>query len=70
MPVVNGYGQPTLDYVGCINGWFFSVETKAPGKHPTPRQRQTMERMRAAGGAVFVIDGDVTALRVWLDAHS
>ena len=45
MPVVNGMGTPTLDFVGCHKGSFFSIETKAPGKVPTPRQLLTMRQM-------------------------
>ena len=54
-PVQTGYGSPTLDCLGCHNGWFFGIETKAPGKHPTPRQYLTMSDMQAACGKVFVI---------------
>lgn len=54
-PVQTGYGAPTLDCIGCHCGLFFGIETKAPGKHPTPRQLLTMEDMRAAQGTVFVI---------------
>ena len=54
-PVQSGYGAPTLDCLGCCNGFFFGIETKAPGKHPTPRQRLTMEDMESAHGKVFVI---------------
>lgn len=54
-PVQTGYGAPTLDCLGCYNGWFFGIETKAPGKHPTPRQWLTIEDMEEAHGKVFVI---------------
>ena len=54
-PVQSGYGAPTLDCLGCHNGFFFGIETKAPGKRPTPRQKLTMEDMEAAHGMVFVI---------------
>lgn len=57
MPVPYGYGPTTLDYLGCIRGKFFAVEAKAPGKKPTPLQNNTIERIRAAGGVAFVIDG-------------
>lgn len=69
-PVPAGFGTPTLDCFGCYYGMFFAVETKAPGKKPTPRQNLVIEQMREAGGAVFVIDGDegVTRLKDWLDA--
>lgn len=57
MPVMNGMGAPTLDFICCHNGRFIGVETKAPGKHPTPRQRVTMNEIAAAGGYVFEISG-------------
>lgn len=57
MPVPYGYGPTTLDYLGCIRGKFFAIEAKAPGKKPTPLQINTIERIRAAGGRTFVIDG-------------
>jgi len=69
MPVPSGYGESTLDYIGCFKGKFFSVETKAPGKKPTSRQMQTKAAMERAGGVVFIIDSeDVSALKNWLDS--
>lgn len=56
-PVPSGYGESHLDYVGCCNGVFFCVETKAPGKKPTPRQIERSRRVKAAKGHVFIIDG-------------
>ena len=49
MPVMNGMGKPTLDFVGCCNTLFFAIETKAPGKVLTPRQRRTRAEIEAAG---------------------
>lgn len=71
MPVQNGMGSPTLDFVGWLNGHAFAIETKAPGKKPTPRQQLTMDIMFKAGAAVFVIDGDETLeyLREWLTKY-
>ena len=57
MPVQNGMGKATLDYVGCHVGHAFAIEAKAPGKAPTPRQENTIREMRAAGVAVFIVDG-------------
>jgi hypothetical protein len=66
-PVPSGYGEQTLDCIGCYHSRFFAIETKAPGKKPTPRQEYTMENMRRAGVAVFVIDSDdLTELELWL----
>lgn len=69
-PVPAGYGTPMLDLVGCYNGLFFAVETKAPGKKPTPRQEFCIEEMRLAGAAVFVIDGPdgIKQMEKWLDS--
>lgn len=69
-PVMNGMGAPTLDCVGCANGEFFAVETKAEGKDLTPRQRVTREEMQKAGARVFVIVGvediELKAFDSWL----
>lgn len=68
MPVQNGMGAPTLDFIGCYYGHFFAIEAKAPGKKPTARQELTIRTMTQAGAAVFIIDGDVMALDAWLKA--
>lgn len=56
MPVQNGMGAPSLDFVGCHNGRFFGIETKPGKKQPTPRQTQTMANMSAAGGMVLLVN--------------
>jgi len=68
MPVMNGMGAPTLDFIACAKGYFFAVETKAPGKKPTPRQRITMDEMEQAGGFVFAVscDDDLRTLEEYL----
>ena len=66
-PVQTGYGSPTLDCIVCAAGHFFAIETKAPGKKPTPRQEQTIKAMRDAGALVFIIDGDCVLLERQLD---
>lgn len=58
MPVINGMGMPTLDFICCLKGRFFAIETKAEGKKPTPRQLLTMADMKASGAAVFVVSCD------------
>lgn len=55
-PVQNGMGTPTLDCVVCYYGRFIAIETKAPGKKPTPRQNTTIQQMKDAGAIVLVID--------------
>lgn len=70
MPVQNGMGEPALDFHVCHRGMYAAIETKAPGKKPTPRQMQTMHKVLQAGGSVFVIDStdgaDMAALIMWL----
>lgn len=66
MPVQTGYGSPTLDFLCCCRGVFIAIETKQPGKQPTPRQELTIADIRSARGIVFVIDGDTTELEALL----
>lgn len=67
-PVPGGYGKSTLDCLGCIRGFAFAIETKAPGEKPTPRQALIAAQMQGAGMMVFVIDGDTRALEDWLES--
>lgn len=70
MPVQNGMGEPALDFHVCHQGFYATIETKALGEHPTPRQIQTIKNAMAAKASVFVIDSkdglDFAALRGWL----
>jgi hypothetical protein len=69
MPVQTGYGSPTLDYLGSSRGRAFAIETKAPGKKPTVRQKAIIKEMEHAGMKVFVIAGnpkEYEELRLWL----
>lgn len=68
MPVPSGFGESTLDYIGCYRGRLFAIETKAPGKKPTDRQKTTIAMIERAGGRCFVIDGDTTELEEWLES--
>lgn len=56
-PVPAGYGPSHLDCIVCAWGWFVSIETKAPGKKPTPRQKHRIEAVKRSGGIALVIDG-------------
>ena len=72
MPVPGGYGRPTLDYWGSLRGRTFAIEAKKPKGKPTPRQEGTIEDMRAAGIAVFVVrdEAGLAALEQWLEANA
>lgn len=67
MPVLSGYGNPTLDFIGCLHGLFFAVETKAAGKAPTERQKRLIADMRSSGAAVFVVTGEDLTDGGWID---
>lgn len=68
-PVPYGIGESSLDCIVFQHGFAIGIETKAPGKKPTPRQLQIIERMERAGARVFVIDGPEGAqqLREYMD---
>lgn len=53
MPVQNGMGSPTLDFICCVNGRYVAIETKAPGKRMTDRQELTAKEIEAGGGVVY-----------------
>lgn len=68
MPVQNGMGKPSLDFVVCHEGRFAAIETKAGADQPTPRQMTTITEIQRAKGPCFVIN-DVSGmeeLRLWL----
>ena len=73
-PVPSGYGASSLDCLVCYKGTFIAIETKAPGKKPTPRQEACIKQIRDAGGYAYVIDGpecdDFTDLIILLDSLS
>lgn len=60
MPVQNGMGRPTLDFIICLEGKFIAVEAKSPGKKPTPRQELTIKEIQRAGGFALVVDDDIS----------
>lgn len=62
MPVQQGLGASTLDFLGCYKGFFFAIETKKNGETPlTPRQLGCKAEMEAAGAMVFVVYDEETA---------
>jgi hypothetical protein len=76
MPVPTMYSAASLDYLCAVAfggnrdmALSFAIETKAPGKRPTPRQEACIAAMRERGIKVFVIDGEVGIcdLIFWLE---
>ena len=67
-PGQNGYGVKGIpDFVGHYKGSFFSIETKAPDKEPNGFQALQIDEIGKTGGAVFVVDGDVSEVRNFLE---
>jgi hypothetical protein len=68
MPVMNGMGAPSLDFVCCHHGKFLAIETKAGNKQMTDRQETTAATMRKAGAVVFLINAETGTgdLERWL----
>jgi hypothetical protein len=69
MPVLNGMGKPSLDFLCCYKGRFFAIEAKRPGATVTIRQQQTIEEIRRAKGTAWVIDSAdrLVELQIWLE---
>jgi hypothetical protein len=57
-PVPSGFGASDLDCIVCYYGCYIAIETKSPGKDPTPRQNLTIAQTHGAGGKVFVISNE------------
>lgn len=57
-PVPSGFGASDLDCIVCYGGQYIAIETKAPGKKPTPRQELTIAETIGGDGYVFVISDE------------
>ena len=57
MPVQNGMGKPSLDFICCIRGRFVAIEAKADGGHMTLRQELTIKEMKEAGAIAIIVEG-------------
>lgn len=67
MPVPGGYGEPSLDFLCAKDGRMFAIETKAPGKELTPRQRGTIKKMEAHNIRCIMWDRtDTEELEAWI----
>ena len=57
MPVTGGYGNSGVpDFIICIAGLFYAIETKANGGKPTALQLKNHDDIRKAGGIAIVVD--------------
>lgn len=57
------------DIVGLVNGRFFAIECKAPGRESTttPNQKNIIDAINAVGGVVFVASDVETVKRVFAE---
>ncbi len=58
----NEFQEIMPDLVCCIEGWFFGIESKLPGKQADPRQKEILSRIREAGGEGFTADSTEQAI--------
>lgn len=57
MPPANGYGRAGIpDFIGCINGKLFAIETKFGSNKPTAMQYREIAGIDRAGGATWVVN--------------
>ena len=71
MPPANGYGRSGIpDFVGCVNGNMFAIETKYGKGAPTANQLREMEALMRAGAHVWIVretnvDGWELEFKAW-----
>ena len=57
MPMGGGYGKSGIpDFVGCVNGRFIAIETKANGNKPTALQVKQLREIAEHKGVSIVIN--------------
>ena len=56
MPPANGYGRTGIpDFVGCVRGNMFAVETKYGKGTTTAHQNREIEKLTRAGAEVWIV---------------
>lgn len=64
-PVSMGFGARTVDDLLCVRGRFVALEYKAPGKRPTAKQYDTLDRIMLAGGRAWWGDNWQSFYEFW-----
>ena len=56
MPPANGYGRSGIpDFVGCVNGFLFAVETKFGKGTTTANQERELQQLTQSGAKVWIV---------------
>jgi UDP-glucose 6-dehydrogenase len=64
MPPANGYGRSGIpDFVGCVNGFMFAVETKFGKGTTTANQEREIQALMMSGAKVWIVRE--TSVDVW-----
>lgn len=61
MPVQNGMGKRSLDFLCCVGGHYIGIEAKAPGKFTTRMQDKTIAEIANSGGTCFIVNNVMEA---------
>lgn len=71
MPPANGYGRSGIpDFVGCVNGFMFGVETKFGKGTTTANQERELQLLTQNGAKVWIVretsvDAWAVEFRAW-----
>lgn len=64
MPPANGYGRSGIpDFVGCVNGFMFAIETKYGKGTTTANQEREIATLTRSGAKVWIVRE--TSVDVW-----
>lgn len=76
MPSANGFGRAGVpDFVGCVEGMFFAVETKFGKGTTTAHQNNEIAAITQAGGQVWIvretnIDQWILEFKAWMSLNA
>mgnify|MGYP000097112750 CR=1 FL=1 len=65
MPAANGFGRSGIpDFIGCVNGSMFAVETKFGKGTTTANQEREISTLTRSGAKVWIVRE--TSVDVWI----
>ena len=64
MPPANGYGRSGIpDFIGCVNGFMFAIETKYGKNTTTANQDREIQTLTRSGAKVWIVRE--TSVDIW-----